>query len=375
MKKVVVGLSGGVDSAVSALLLKKAGYEVEAVFMRNWDSQLNFDFQGNPTLNDVCPQELDYKDALKVSLQLGIKLHRVNFIEEYWQKVFLYFINAFKNNLTPNPDILCNNEIKFKAFINYATSKLKPQYIAMGHYARLIYDKNQKVSLACPLDKNKDQTYFLSQLKTSQLKNILFPLADLTKKEVRKIALENGLINACKKDSTGICFIGERNFFQFLNNYLPAQKGSIKRLDGTFLTYHKGVIHYTIGQRKNLGLGNFSSGQEPFFVVGKNLKTNTLYVEPNSQHPHLYSDRALIIDVTWRGEKTKTQIQAKMRYRQPNQKVTLNWLDANTLEILYPQKIKAVTPGQICAFYDDDICLGAGVIKEVYFQNQKRLYT
>ncbi|WP_257608387.1 tRNA 2-thiouridine(34) synthase MnmA [Rice orange leaf phytoplasma] len=378
MTKVVVGLSGGVDSAVAAFLLKKQGYLVEAFFMRNWDSNLNFDIQGNPTLNDICPQELDYKDALKVSEQLGIKLHRVDFIEEYWQKVFMSFIKAFENNLTPNPDILCNNEIKFRAFIDYATTKLAPQYIAMGHYANIIYEtsSDQKLvpRLACAVDQNKDQTYFLSQLTTKQLQNILFPLGNLTKQEVRQIALENNLINATKKDSTGICFIGERNFFQFLSNYLPAQKGDIKTLDGTFLAHHKGVMYYTIGQRKNLGLGDVPS-QKPWFVVGKHLPTNTLYVEQGSKHPYLYSDKALIGDIVWRGKKTNLHLQAKMRYRQPNQDVILTWLDQNNLEIHYPQTIKAVTPGQICAFYDNNICCGAGVIKEVYFQGTKRLYT
>ncbi|WP_341833574.1 tRNA-specific 2-thiouridylase MnmA [Candidatus Phytoplasma asteris] len=378
MTKVVVGLSGGVDSAVAAFLLKKQGYLVEAVFMRNWDSNLNFDIQGNPTLNDICPQELDYKDALKVSEQLGIKLHRVDFIEEYWQKVFMSFIKAFENNLTPNPDILCNNEIKFRAFIEYVTTKLAPRYIAMGHYANIIYEtfSEQKLfpQLACAVDQNKDQTYFLSQLATKQLQNILFPLGNLTKQEVRKIALENNLINATKKDSTGICFIGERNFFQFLSNYLPAQKGDIKTLDGTFLAHHKGVMYYTIGQRKNLGLGDFSS-QKPWFVVGKHLQTNTLYVEQGNTHPYLYSDKALISDIVWRGKKTNLHLQAKMRYRQPNQDVILTWIDQNTLEIYYPQTIKAVTPGQICAFYNNNICCGAGVIKEVYFQGTKRLYT
>ncbi|CCP88235.1 tRNA 2-thiouridine(34) synthase MnmA [Candidatus Phytoplasma solani] len=376
MKKVVVGLSGGVDSAVAALLLKQQGYEVEAVFMRNWDSNLNFDIKGNPTLNnDICSQELDYNDALKVSLQLGIKLHRIDFIEEYWKKVFLSFIDAFSNNLTPNPDILCNNEIKFKAFIDYVTDKLKPDYVAMGHYADIVTNQDLTKALACALDQKKDQTYFLSQLTTSQLQNIIFPLAKLTKPEVRQIALDNGLVNAVKKDSTGICFIGERNFGQFLSNYIPAQKGEIQRLDGTFLKHHRGVMYYTIGQRKNLGLGDVANEKEPWFVVGKSIKTNILYVEPGATHPHLYSDRAKIIDVVWRGKKDKTKMQAKMRYRQTNKDVTLTWLDETTLEIAYPQKIKAVTPGQICAFYDDNICYGAGMIKEVFYHNQKRLYT
>ncbi len=378
MTKVVVGLSGGVDSAVAAFLLKKQGYLVEAVFMRNWDSNLNFDIQGNPNLNDICPQERDYKDALKVSEQLGIKLHRVDFIEEYWQKVFISFIKSFENNLTPNPDILCNNEIKFRAFIDYATTQLAPQYIAMGHYANIIYEtfSDQKLvpRLACAVDSNKDQTYFLSQLTTKQLQNILFPLGHLTKQEVRQIALNNNLINATKKDSTGICFIGERNFFQFLSNYLPTQKGDIKTLDGTFLAHHKGVMYYTIGQRKNLGLGEVPS-PKPWFVVGKHLQTNTLYVEKGSTHPYLYSDKALIGDIVWRGKKTNRHLQAKMRYRQPNQDVILTWIDQKNLEINYPQTIKAVTPGQICAFYDKNICCGAGVIKEVYFRGTKRLYT
>ncbi|MBP5835871.1 tRNA 2-thiouridine(34) synthase MnmA [Candidatus Phytoplasma meliae] len=374
MKKVIVGLSGGVDSAVAALLLKQAGYTVEAVFMRNWDSNLNFDIHGNPSVNKTCPQELDYQVACQVALQLGIPLHRVDFIEEYWQKVFLSFIDAFKKNLTPNPDVLCNNEIKFKAFIDYAFQKFNPQYIAMGHYANIIYDSQGVPCLACASDANKDQTYFLSQLKTSQLRHILFPLGNLTKPEVRQIAYQNQLINAAKKDSTGICFIGERNFSQFLTNYLPAQKGKIKRLDGTFLKYHQGVMYYTIGQRKNLGLGDIAGINEPWFVVGKSLKTNTLYVETGKSHPYLYSDKALIVDVIWRGSRKQTKMKAKMRHRQANQTVFLTWVNDTTLEIYYPQTLKAVTPGQICAFYDQNICYGAGLIKEVYCQNQKRLY-
>ncbi|HHT55514.1 MAG TPA: tRNA 2-thiouridine(34) synthase MnmA, partial [Acholeplasma sp.] len=243
-KKVIIGLSGGVDSSVAAYLLKEQGYNVEAIFMRNWDSTLNQDFKGNPTaFNEVCEQELDYQDALRVATQLNIKLHRVDFIKEYWDEVFTYFLDEYKKNRTPNPDILCNNEIKFKAFIKHA-QELDFDYIAMGHYASIDHSNDEPVLLRAK-DSNKDQTYFLSQLETKQLKNVLFPLGKLTKQEVREIAIRENLATATKKDSTGICFIGERNFSDFLSNYLPAKKGDMRKLDGTFIKEHYGLMNYT----------------------------------------------------------------------------------------------------------------------------------
>lgn len=373
-EKVLVGLSGGVDSSVAALLLKQQGYEVEAVFMRNWDSATNLDFKGNPTLYDeTCEQEKDYQDAKMVADKLGIKLHRVDFIHEYWDRVFTYFLSEYQKNRTPNPDVLCNNEIKFKAFVDYAQA-YNPDFIAMGHYAQIDHDGHTPRLLRA-FDKSKDQTYFLSQLKTEQLKKVLFPIGHLEKKEVRKLALEHGLITANKKDSTGICFIGERHFNEFLSNYLPAQAGDMKRLDGTYMKRHHGLMNYTIGQRKGLGIGGSKESQEAWFVVGKDLKTNTLYVEPGFHHPYAYSDEALITEVIWRGEKKDGDYTAKFRYRQPDIKVNIKWVDDETLRIYYPEGVRAVTPGQVCAIYQDDVCVGSGFISEVFNQGEKRLYS
>jgi tRNA-uridine 2-sulfurtransferase len=373
-KKVIIGLSGGVDSSVAAYLLLKDGYDVEAVFMRNWDSATNLDYKGNPTAFDaVCEQEKDYQDAVLVADKLGIKLHKVDFIEDYWDRVFSYFLEEYKKNRTPNPDVLCNNEIKFKAFVEYA-KVFKPDYIAMGHYAQLdlsgVYPK-----LLRAVDENKDQTYFLSQLKEEQLKNVLFPIGHLDKKEVRKIALEQELATATKKDSTGICFIGERHFNAFLSNYLPAQKGLMKKLDGTILKEHFGLMNYTIGQRKGLGIGGSKDEIGAWYVVGKDLKSNTLFVEPDFDHPYLYSDEALITDVIWRGPKTEGKMTAKFRYRQKDHEVDVKWLDDHTIMASYPKKIRAVTPGQVCAFYQGKVCVGSGFIQEAYMDKKVRQYS
>ena len=373
-EKVIIGLSGGVDSSVAAYLLLEQGYDVEAVFMRNWDSATNLDFKGNPTaFDEVCEQEKDYQDAVKVADKLGIKLHRVDFIEDYWDRVFTYFLDEYKKNRTPNPDVLCNNEIKFKAFIDYV-EKFNPDYIAMGHYAQV--DLTGATPKLCRAnDQNKDQTYFLSQLRSDQLKHVIFPIGHLDKKEVREIAKRENLATAEKKDSTGICFIGERHFSDFLSNYLPAQPGDMKTLDGTFIKKHRGLMNYTIGQRKGLGIGGMKHTQAPWFVVGKDLKTNTLYVEPNGEHPHLYSDEAIITEVVWRGKKIDGKMTAKFRYRQPDQDVFVTWLDDTTIKVTYPQGVKAVTPGQVCAFYQNEVCLGAGFIHEVFMGKIKRQYS
>ncbi len=373
-KKVLVGLSGGVDSSVAALLLLQQGYDVEAVFMRNWDSATNFDFKGNPTLYDeTCEQEKDYQDAKKVADKLGIPLHRVDFIHEYWDRVFSYFLDEYQKNRTPNPDVLCNNEIKFKAFVDYA-HQFKPDFIAMGHYAQIDHSGDEP-KLMRAFDQNKDQTYFLSQLETNQLRNVLFPIGHLPKSEVRRLAKEAGLATATKKDSTGICFIGERHFNDFLSNYLPAQSGDMRRLDGTYIKPHYGLMNYTIGQRKGLGIGGSTESTDAWFVVGKDLKTNTLFVEPGFSHPYAYSDAAKITEVRWRGPKKSGAFTAKFRYRQPDQDVTIEWLDDTTLMIHYPQKIRAVTPGQVCAIYDGDVCLGSGFISEAYSNGERRLYS
>lgn len=373
-KKVIIGLSGGVDSSVAAYLLKKDGYDVQAVFMRNWDSATNMDIKGNPTLtDDLCEQEKDYQDALKVANTLDIPLDRVDFIEDYWDRVFTYFLDEYKKNRTPNPDVLCNNEIKFKAFIDYAKKTYDYDFIAMGHYAQVDHFHDTPKLLRAK-DQNKDQTYFLSQLQAHQLKDVLFPIGHLDKAEVRKIALEQGLITATKKDSTGICFIGERHFSDFLSNYLPAQPGPMKRLDGTHIKSHRGLMHYTIGQRKGLGIGGSKTADGAWYVVGKDLQTNTLFVEPDANHPYLVSDRSIIKDVIWRGDKFDGPMTAKFRYRQKDHPVSIKWLDEATIEVSYPQGIRAVTPGQVCAFYQEEVCLGAGFIDDAFYQGKRRIY-
>lgn len=373
-KKVIIGLSGGVDSSVAAYLLLKDGYDVEAVFMRNWDSATNRDVLGNPTVADeICEQEKDYQDAMKVAEKLKITLHKVDFIQDYWDRVFSYFLDEYKKNRTPNPDVLCNNEIKFKAFVDYA-KRFDYDYIAMGHYARIDHTSGRPVLMRAK-DLNKDQTYFLSQLKEEQLSSVLFPIGDLDKPTVRKIALEQGLATAAKKDSTGICFIGERHFSQFLANYLPAQPGDMRRMDGTYVKKHFGLMNYTIGQRKGLGIGGSKEETHPWFVVGKDLKTNTLFVEPDGEHPHLYSDQALIKDVIWRGDRISGKMTAKFRYRQNDHEVIVLWIDETTILVSYPKKIRSVTPGQVCAFYQGDVCLGSGFIQEAYFEGKVRQYS
>ena len=371
MAKVIIGLSGGVDSAVAAIKLLVEGYEVEGLFMRNWDSTLNNDILGNPNdLTEVCPQERDYMDAVKVAKKLGIKLHRVDFVSEYWERVFTYFLEEYRNFRTPNPDILCNKEIKFKAFLETA-EKMGADYIAMGHYARI--EHNGDVKLLKGIDSNKDQTYFLCQLTKKQLQNALFPLGDLTKAEVREIAKEYDLEIAEKKDSTGICFIGERDFKEFLKNYIPANPGDIETLDGRVVGRHDGIMYYTIGQRKGLGIGGEG---EPWFVIGKDPKRNVLLVGQGSEHPHLYSNRCIVTNVNWIGPQFNGSLdyQAKFRYRQKDNPVTIKWINDDTLEVFYPQKVKAVTPGQAAVFYDGDVLIGGGTIDEVFMDDEKRRY-
>ena len=365
MKKVIVGMSGGVDSSVAAILLKKQGYEVEGLFMRNWDTSVNGDFLGNPDLSsDICPQEKDYNDALKVCEKLNIKLHRIDFVKEYWDYVFTYFLDELKKGRTPNPDIMCNKYIKFDMFVKEA-KKLGADYIATGHYAKV---KNGILYKA--KDENKDQTYFLSQVTKKQLENVLFPLGDLTKPEVRKIAHKYGLITADKKDSTGICFIGERNFKKFLENYLPNKVGNIVNIETKeILGKHQGLMYYTIGQRRGLNVGGTS---ERLFVVGKDLTKNILYVALGDENKYLISTKALIEDVNLL-DKLPNKCTAKFRYRQKDNEITTKKTNDGVI-VLYPQGVKSVTPGQACVFYNNDKCLGGGIIKEVYKGNKKIEY-
>lgn len=366
MAKIVVGMSGGVDSSVAAYLLKAAGHEVIGLFMRNWDSSINDDKLGNPTLNDeVCEQERDYQDALAVAEHLDIPLHRVNFIETYWQKVFQYFLDEYQKGRTPNPDIMCNKMIKFAEFFDYGR-QFNPDYFAMGHFART-RNKNGKIELLKGLDDNKDQTYFLSQLSLKQLEKVMFPIGHLLKKEVREIALKAKLPTATKKDSTGICFIGERDFNQFLNNYLPAKKGDIINQDGDILGQHTGLMHYTIGQRKGLGIGGTKDyGTAPWFVLGKDLEKNTLLVGQGYHHPLLYGTHAYASSLNWIGEPLDTlRCLAKFRHRQKDLAVEIH-PDEKGIKITFLEPARAVTPGQAVVFYDHERCLGGAFIDEVY---------
>ncbi len=376
-KKVIVGLSGGVDSSVSAYLLLQQGYEVEGLFMRNWDSAINNDVLGNPDLdNDICPQEEDYNDALAVAEHLGIKLHRHDFVKEYWDDVFTYFIAEYKKARTPNPDILCNKYIKFATF-RAAAKQLGADYYAYGHYARTKV-VNGEVFLLRGIDNNKDQTYFLSQLTQAQLENTLFPVGDLTKQEVREIAIKNNIPTAKKKDSTGICFIGERNFRSFLKNYIFTKPGDIIADDGNVIGRHDGLMYYTIGQRKGLQIGgNKNYENKPWFVIGKNLEKNELFVGQGRNHPDLFADKAIVEDVNWipkEGFKGELNCTAKFRYRQKDVGVTIKWTDKNVLEVNFAEPVRAVTPGQAAVFYDKEICLGGGTIREAYMKGVKRNY-
>lgn len=377
MEKVIIGLSGGVDSSVAAYLLKKQGYVTEALFMRNWDSALNNDISGNPDLYDpVCPQETDYLDALAVANQLEIPLHRHDFIKEYWDDVFQYFLSEYQKGRTPNPDILCNKYIKFKAFLDVATS-LGADKIAMGHYAR-VRKSGDEYQLLRAIDQNKDQSYFLCQLTQNQLKYVLFPIGELIKPEVRKIAAELNLATAKKKDSTGICFIGERNFSAFLSNYLPAKPGMMVDETGKIIGRHQGLMNYTIGQRKGLGIGgNKDTGNDPWFVIGKDLNTNQLLVGQGFHHPLLYANRCTVEDVNWIPTHKFTGIlscTAKFRYRQADIPVEISWNEIGNLVVHCQENVRAITPGQAAVFYQNEVCLGGGTIDKVFFNDVLRQY-
>ena len=361
--KVVVGMSGGVDSAVSAYLLKKQGYEVVGLFMKNWDSNINNDIEG--ITDDVCPQELDFRDAKNVCDELRIPLYRVDFIKEYWDDVFSYFLDELKKGRTPNPDIMCNKYIKFDLFKSEA-KKLGADYIATGHYARLIDGK-----LLRGVDSNKDQTYFLSQVSRKQLENVLFPIGDLTKEEVRKIAKDNNIPVFDKKDSTGICFIGERHYQQFVANYLKGKSGDIVNVEtNEVIGKHKGLMNYTIGQRRNVGISGYDKRH---YVCGKDSKKNILYVAFGDDSEYLLSDMAIIEDVNYLSDKRPTQATAKFRYRSQDNDVTIEYLDDTHIKVKY-NGVKAVTPGQACVVYDGDECIMGGIIKKVYKNNEELWY-
>ena len=333
--------------------------------MRNWDSMANNDFLGNPTIeDDVCPQEKDYMDAKSVADSLGLELLRIDFVKEYWDHVFTCFLDEYKKGRTPNPDILCNKYIKFDSFLKFAKER-GFEAIATGHYAKKDIVNGIPVMKKAH-DLNKDQTYFLCQISKEALAYTLFPLGDVDKPKVRELAEKLKLSIAKKKDSTGICFIGERDFRAFLKNYLPSKPGNIVDIDtNKILKQHEGVLFYTIGQRKGLDIGGAGG---PWFVIGKDVVKNELYVASGDDNVWLLSNSCIVSDVNWLIDvKNDFDCNAKFRYRQKDNPVHLEKIDDTHVKLTYPQGIKAVTCGQEAVFYQDDICLGGGVIDEVYF--------
>ena len=353
MNHVTVGMSGGVDSSVAAYLLKRQGFDVVGVFMKNWEES---DEDG------VCTAAADYADVRSVCETIGIPYYTVNFAEEYRDRVFSYFLDEYRKGRTPNPDVLCNCEIKFKAFLNFALST-GAGLLATGHYCRLSEDK----LLMRGADPGKDQSYFLAGLKHEQLEHVVFPIGDLRKTEVRAIAKELGLTNALKKDSTGVCFIGERNFKQFLMQYLPAQRGDIVDEHGKKIGTHDGLMYYTLGQRRGLGIGGRSDGTgESWFVIGKDLTRNLLIVQ-QGEHEELYSASLNASAVNWiagNAPNRSFSCTAKFRYRQPDQRVRVT-VAGEGAHVDFERPQRAVTPGQWVVFYQDDLCLGGGPIDEV----------
>ena len=369
--RVVVGMSGGVDSSVSALLLKRAGYDVVGVFMKNWD---------DTDENGVCTATTDYRDVAKVASKIGIPYYSVNFEKEYWDRVFTYFIDEYKKGRTPNPDVLCNKEIKFRAFTDYA-HQLGADYIAMGHYADLHRDQDGNMHLMRATDQNKDQTYFLSQLDHDQLDDVIFPLAKYTKPQVREIARQAGLATANKKDSVGICFIGEDGHFrEFLSHYLPAQPGPMMTLDGQKVGEHTGLMYYTIGQRRGLGLGGNAKSNAPWFVVGKDIKKNILYVGQGYENPALYATHLEASDIHWVDDiisryGDRFRCTAKFRYRQKDVPVTVELKEnRDSLTVYFDDPARAITPGQAVVFYDGDECLGSAIIDRAYQDDHQLQY-
>ncbi len=353
-KTVVLGMSGGVDSAVSAYLLQQQGYNVVALFMHNWDEEED----------GCCTAEQDFEDVKRVSDKLGIPYYSVNFAKQYRERVFGYFLDEYSKGRTPNPDVLCNREIKFGPFLEYAKA-LGADYIATGHYCGIEHTDNAHYLLKAR-DQSKDQTYFLNQLSQQQLKDVLFPLADMTKAEVRQLADKLGLVNAAKKDSTGICFIGERNFRKFLQNYLPCKEGEIVDINGKHVGRHIGLMYYTLGQRRGLGLGGTQDGDGRWFVVDKDMRRNRLIVSHGDESV-LYSRGLIASGANFipQAPSANFTCTAKFRYRQSEQLVDVVLLNDDKLQVKFHEPQRAVTPGQFVVFYDERRCLGGATIDEV----------
>ncbi|EAQ31232.1 MULTISPECIES: tRNA 2-thiouridine(34) synthase MnmA [Idiomarina] len=356
--KVIVGMSGGVDSSVSAYLLLQQGYQVEGLFMKNWEEDDD---------DEYCAAADDLADAEAVCEKLGIELHTVNFAAEYWDNVFEHFLDEYKAGRTPNPDIMCNKEIKFKAFLEFAAEALGADYIATGHYVRRAFNDG-KWQLLRGLDNNKDQSYFLYTLSHEHVAQTLFPVGELEKPEVRRIAEEQGLVTADKKDSTGICFIGERKFKDFLQQYLPAQPGKIESVDGEELGDHEGLMYHTIGQRKGLHIGGLAdAGDDPWYVVDKDVERNVLVVAQGKNHPRLFSKGLIANQLHWVNREEITEplrCVVKTRYRQADIACQITPAADGRITVSFDEPVAAVTPGQSAVFYIDDVCLGGGIIEQ-----------
>ncbi len=360
-QKIIIGMSGGVDSSVAALLLIEQGYDVEGLFMKNWEEDDD---------EQYCAAAVDLKDASAICQTLNIKLHTINFSSEYWDRVFQHFLDEYSAGRTPNPDILCNKEIKFRAFLEHAQT-LGAKKIATGHYARTRLSNNKiklpKIQLLRGLDNNKDQSYFLHALNQYQLSHAIFPIGELNKPLIRELAKKNNLITHDKKDSTGICFIGERRFTTFLEKFLPAKPGEIHTIGGEYIGTHNGLMYYTLGQRKGLGIGGLKkSGEEPWYVVKKDMSNNILFVAQGHNHPAMFHNTLIASQINWiegNEPNDNNELTAKIRYRQSDQDCTLTKTGNQRYHVRFDEAQRAITPGQSIVFYQNEACLGGGIIE------------